>query len=101
MTNSNFNTPRANGFHMTFANGLTVSVQWGFGTYSDNYDNSNALYRVGEASTTAEVAVFGQDGEFVNPSCFGNFGDGFDDVVGHLSANEVADFINAVAHWGE
>jgi hypothetical protein len=100
MTNSKFNTARANGFHMTFVNGLTVSVQWGFGTYSDNYDNSDALYRLGMASTTAEIAVLGKDGEFIDPAIFGiENGDG--DVAGSLSANEVADFIHAVAHWGE
>lgn len=28
----------ANGLHFTFHNGITVSVQWGPGTYSDNHD---------------------------------------------------------------
>lgn len=26
------------GFHITFENGWTISVQWGAGTYSDNHD---------------------------------------------------------------
>jgi hypothetical protein len=36
-----FSTPKENykkGFSMTFDNGWTVSVQWGAGTYSSNYD---------------------------------------------------------------
>lgn len=100
MTTSKFNTPRANGFYMTFANGLTVSVQWGFGTYSDNHYKEDALYRVGAASTTAEIAVLGKDGEFIDPETFGvENGDG--QVAGYLSADEVADLIHAVAHWGE
>ena len=41
------------GFQMDFPNGWTASVQWGYGTYSDNYDAriDDSTYE----STTAEV----------------------------------------------
>ena len=53
------------GFHVTFENGWTVSVQFGPGNYCDNYD-----MRVGEEETTAgkqgshtaECAVFKKAG---------------------------------------
>ena len=56
------------GFHITFENGWTVSVQFGPGNYCDNYDR-----RIGEedeicgkeGSSTAECAVWGGDGEMV------------------------------------
>jgi hypothetical protein len=48
------------GFHITFANGWTVSVQWGPGTYSDNYDKILEFVKgdypeKGWESQTAEV----------------------------------------------
>ena len=41
------------GFHMTFNNNVTISVQFGAGTYSD------------KGKTTAEVAVFRDENWFV------------------------------------
>lgn len=32
-----FNSTSNKGFNMTFANGITASVQWGTGNYCDNY----------------------------------------------------------------
>jgi hypothetical protein len=56
----NFKITDGKGFHITFENGYTISVQFGPGNYCDNYDmeigedNSKA----GEAgSRTAECAV--------------------------------------------
>lgn len=56
------------GFHITFANGYTVSVQFGPGNYCDNYGR-----RIGhddaicgeEGSTTAECAVWAADGNLI------------------------------------
>ena len=33
-----FKITQGKGFHMTFANGWTVSVQWGAGNYCQNYN---------------------------------------------------------------
>ena len=57
------------GFHVTFANEYTVSVQFGPGNYCDNYDR--AIGREDEAcgkegSSTAECAVWGGDGEMID-----------------------------------
>ena len=53
------------GFHVTFANGWTVSVQFGGGNYCDNYDfpiGKERDRRVMESSN-AEVAHWGPDHE--------------------------------------
>jgi hypothetical protein len=62
------------GFHMTFENGYTVSVQWGGGNYCDNYDEEiggdrNAVGKKG--CRDAEVAVWGQDGDLIDHPDFG------------------------------
>ena len=75
------------GFHMTFDNGYTISVQWGSANYCDNRS-----YGYGEAkpeSKTAEVAVWGPDGEWVK------LGDN-DDVLGWVTADRVLEIMTAV-----
>lgn len=57
------------GFHVTFANGWTVSVQFGPGNYCDNYDLNifdDAELAGNRGSTTAETAVWGPDGEMID-----------------------------------
>lgn len=81
------------GFHITFDNGYTVSVQWGWGNYCDLRNDHKAresiirgvLQEVTE-SRTAETAAWGPDGEFL---------DG--DVNGFQSPAEVLAFLNRVA----
>lgn len=54
------------GFHITFENGLEASVQWGAGNYCDNRfpkDNSLHPFDRDAESNTAEVAVFGTNGD--------------------------------------
>lgn len=53
------------GVHVKFDNGWIVSIQWGSGTYSDNHDDLNidAWTRPAPDSTTAEVAVWKNDGK--------------------------------------
>lgn len=77
------------GFHLTFENGLTASVQWGYGNYCDNRFNCELGKDV--QSDTAEVAVFkGRD--FVSlkdfiPNCP-------DDIVcGYLTPEQVVKFL--------
>ena len=56
------------GFHVTFANGWTVSVQFGPSNYSDNYDRvagyKDEVWCGEKGSSCAEVAVWGPDGEY-------------------------------------
>lgn len=67
------------GFHITFENGYTVSVQFGPGNYCDNYDMSFENDSVkgikgvkGIESSTAECAVWGSDGAMLG---FDDWGD--------------------------
>ena len=86
------------GFHMTFENGLSASVQWGFGTYTDNHYKSG--FEDTTTSTTAEVAVANEDGElidlvpFLPEDCRAN-----DVVCGHLSPDEVVEFLIRVKNY--
>lgn len=49
------------GFHVTFENGWTVSVQFGGGNYSQNYGHPIGRGEV-PPSNTAEVALIAPDG---------------------------------------
>lgn len=75
------------GFHMTFANGWTVSVQFGRGNYCANRDNGE-YGKDAETSPNAEIAAWNGDE-------WHKF-DG-DVVRGWVSANGVAAFISEVA----
>ena len=57
------------GFHITFENGFTVSVQFGPGNYCDNYDMEIGRddERAGaKGSYNAECAVWGSDGVMID-----------------------------------
>ena len=64
------------GFHITFENGWTISVQFGPGNYCDNYGMSIGGKEDIEAgkggSTTAECAIFNPDGEMIEHKGWGN-----------------------------
>ena len=78
------------GFHMTFENGWTVSVQFGFGTYSDNKKEDPFSFDT-KKSSTAEIAAWNKD------DIWYEFDDG-DNVRGYVSANDVLDFMNMIAN---
>ena len=69
-----------NGFHMTFANGWTVSVQFGKGNYISDRDHHGQ-------SADAEIAAWDKDGKWYY------FSDQNDNVKGWMKADEVADFM--------
>lgn len=79
------------GFHMTFKNGYTISVQFGAGNYCDNYNEKFGFERLTDTvqSSNAEIAVWGEDGKLLKITKY-------DTVIGHLTPNEVADWINKV-----
>lgn len=79
------------GFHITFENGYTVSVQFGAGNYSENY---NATYDENEkaganGSATAECAVWGIGGTFLEHELFEG-----STVGGYLTPNQVLELMN-------
>ncbi len=85
-----FKITRAKGFHMTFENGYTVSVQWGFGNYCSNHFNLKALDEIKRLeSPDAEVAVWAEDGELINVPEFD-----IDQVGGWKSPEEVLEILN-------
>lgn len=82
------------GFHITFENGWTVSVQFGGGNYSDNYDEPIGVSRGDLAyelprSGTAEIAAWGPDGKWHD------FGE--DTVAGWKTPAEVLSFMQEIA----
>lgn len=79
--------PKAKGFHMTFANGFTASVQWGLSNYADCLPNGDAR--------TAEVAAWNTPNSWFHAPGFDYRGD---DVLGNLTADEVFKFLGEVAN---
>jgi hypothetical protein len=69
------------GFQMTFENGYTISVQFGFGNYCENRFQSRT------ACNDAEIAVFVKEGNCIKLPSFDN------DVKGYCSMDEVANYI--------
>lgn len=67
------------GFQITFENGNTISVQFGFGNYCENRDESKS------ECATAEIAIWNKDGKWYD---FGS-----DTVKGWCTPDEVGQFI--------
>lgn len=74
------------GFQITFDNGYTVSVQFGPGNYSSNY-NLSILDNRGKSmtATLAETALLAPDGSFVAYK--------EDDVQGYQTASDVLELL--------
>ena len=83
-----FAITHAKGFHMTFANGWTVSVQFGHRNYCDNRDVGGVLLPA-RPSKNAEIAAWSKEGKWYD---FGN-----DTVKGYVDANDVLEFMNMIA----
>ena len=90
-----FRVTSSNGFHLTFANGYTVSVQWNPHSYCGNRNlqtppDSTFSYP-GAECTTAEVAAWhNPNGEWVK------LGED-DDVVGWQTVDQVAAIIDRIS----
>ena len=92
-----------NGFTMTFENGYTVSVRWGWGNYCDN-NYKRPVVMDGDSlppltssefreCKTAEVAVWDYRHYYVSsPGVAG-------DVRAHMTSDEVAKLLADVATW--
>ena len=82
-----FKITDSKGFQMTFENGYTISVQFGPGNYCDNHSLEwDAPQKTNISSNTAEIAVFDPDNNFVRI-------DEHDDVIGHLTAEDVLEWM--------
>ena len=99
MSNSSpgFQTTGRNGFHVTFANGWTVSVQFGAGNYCSNRDwqgdNPNdplsAYKDKAPKSFNAEIAAWDASGKWHEFE--------HDSVAGWCSPEQVLAFMNEIA----
>ena len=89
-----FSITRGKGFHISFENGWTVSVQFGHGNYSDNYDanfdNISSVEAGARGSQCAEVWCFNSGTKDNWP----------DDPLGYQTPAQVAQII-AFAAVGE
>ena len=86
------------GFHMTFPNGVTVSVQFGSGNYCDNRWKFAEEFTKNEilGCPNAEVAVWDRDGNWIlreyNPELS-------DDVDGWQTPEQVLALLNWAANY--
>ena len=88
----NFEITMRKGFHMTFSNGYTASVQWGAGNYCDNYHSKDFMGVADAKSDTAEVAVILGD-RMVDANPFvPEDAQCCDTVCGFLTPEQVAEF---------
>lgn len=94
-----FNIFHNKGFHMTFANGLTVSVQFGAGNYCEHYHDDVGCEQICEhwESKDAEVAVWDRHGNWITRQFYDQ--DIGDDVLGGQSTDEVAKLIGKVSAY--
>lgn len=90
-----FKTCDQKGFHITFDNGYTVSVQFGAGNYCDNYNLSIMEYhdKAVPPSSTAETALLDPNGEFVEYKG--------DDVQARQTPEDVLELLNYAAGLGQ
>jgi len=78
------------GFHLTFANGLTISVQFGAGNYCEHHESNDYFNTKKLPSKDAEIAIWHEsNGQLLQI-------DKYDTVIGYLSTDEVAIWIERV-----
>jgi len=80
------------GMHLTFPNGVTVSVQWGIGNYCDNKDfnpgDIRDMYNNLFTSNEAEVAIFDKEGNWITRKYTQDKDMYADDVLGYVDILE-------------
>ena len=75
------------GFHITFKNGCTVSVQFGKGNYCSNYHDEIRIYEESKTSIDAEVAIFDKNKLWITKEYIAEQNDpkyAGNNVIGHL-----------------
>ena len=98
---TNFRITDGKGFGITFSNGWTISVQFGVGSYADNYKMYMTDWREAnriagaQGSRTAECAVINPQKEMVELPKF-MFSDGEPDIV---SSRSNVDQVHKLINW--
>ena len=90
-----FKSTNNKGFQMTFENGWTISVQFGWMNYCDNHNHPDG-YQFSQKNDTvesndAEIAIWDSNGQWYNFN--------YDTVKGYCSTNEVAEWISKVSKF--
>lgn len=85
------NTIHNSGFRMTFANGWTISVQFGGGNFCENRTYGDVALKATVSSANAEIAIWDEKDRWFN---FEN-----DQVKGWVTPNEVAEWIQKVSKF--
>ena len=84
-----FKSTNNKGFSMTFQNGWTISVQFGYGNYCSNSHHPEGYFFSKNLEVVecpdAEIAIWDENGEWYN---FGS-----DTVKGYCTVDEVAEWI--------
>lgn len=94
-----FTSTQRKGFHMSFKNGLTVSVQFGAGNYCDNRWDTDFTRKKDAKSSDAEVAIWHKDHmkpqDWISANYFltDSYGEGHGGVYGYVSPEEVAELL--------
>lgn len=84
------------GFHITFPNGYTISVQFGPANYCDNYNRGigrDEQVSGEEGSATAETAYWGPDGKLISE----RQGEYTDTVQGYQTVAQVFERMQRIA----
>lgn len=97
------------GFHMTFENGLTISVQFGYMNYCSNRD-TNKLFKLTSKHTirhdhdiqseNAEIMIWDKDNNTLT-DLFTKDGESDGTVAGWISVDRLADIIHEVKNYGK
>ena len=89
------------GFHITFKNDVTVSVQFGVASYSEHHDDD--LSMIGKEkehrhweSIDAEVAMWDKEGTWITKEYFK---DDCDDVYGWVTPDELPELLAWAANY--
>ena len=94
-----FKISSGKGFHITFENGVTVSVQFGYGNYCENRDHPDGFGLKNAESNDAEVAVWTKSKRWILQEYDEDLSD---NVGGYFSSDKVLDIMNwAAKHNGE
>lgn len=105
-----FKNTNGRGVHFTFSNGYTVSVQWGVMNYCANRSTDFSRFetelntKAGDSiieSETAEIAIWNKEGKWVTKDVWQMIGNERpeDDVIGHLTIEEVTDMLYFVRNF--
>ena len=94
-----FAITRRKGFHMSFENGFTLSVQFGAGNYCENHYSWDYSCDRDWDSKTAEIAIWHEDHDDVHDWIDANYfipdigGEGPGGVCGWVTAEQVAEIL--------